>query len=178
MYQSALHDAARDGLRAVTAALNMTYTASVAAVDATTPAAISGFRLSVIGSSIGKFFARKLLTSVGRFGGFEACAGEREYALVTGLPCERQLARANFPSGSSTRESIGVVAEHVLQVVARVVGQIVPRLHVCDAQRVVAGDGDHVIRNHVLRSLEAAERAPRRFGPSVGADLARLAAED
>jgi hypothetical protein len=33
MYQSALHDAARDGRRAVTAALNMTYTASVAAVD-------------------------------------------------------------------------------------------------------------------------------------------------
>src|SRR5580692_4439050 len=174
MYQSALHDAARDGRRAVTAALNMTYTASVAAVDATTPAAISGFRLSVIGSSI----VKACLTFVGRLCRFEACAGEREYALVTGLPCERQLARANFPSGSSTRESIGVVAEHVLQVVARVVRQIVPRLYVCDAQRVVAGDGDHVIRNHVLRCLEAAERAPRRFGPSVGADLARLAAED
>src|ERR1700722_10094771 len=114
-YHSALHEAARAGRRAITAALNITYTASVAAVDAMTPAAISGFRLSVIGSSV----CESLLTLLFGcwLGCFEARAREREDVRVAGLPGERQLARANFPSGGRAHESIRVVAEHGLHAV-------------------------------------------------------------
>jgi hypothetical protein len=80
-----------------------------------------------------------------RSAAFEAGAGQREDASAAGLPSDRQLARADFPFGRCAHEVIRVVAEHVLRVIAGVVGQIVARLHLCDADRGVAAYGNDVI---------------------------------
>jgi hypothetical protein len=70
------------------------------------------------------------------------------------------------------------IATHSLSAATLIVGEIVLRLHVGNAHRLIAIDGDDMIGDHVLGCLQTADRAARRLGPPVGGDLARPAAKD
>src|SRR5262249_23987885 len=110
---------------------------------------------------------------LGALGRLHAPAGELKDAPVALVPGEGELARFDSPALRGANEAIGVIPAHCFGAFTLIVRQIVLRLHVGNAERLVAVHGDDVVGDHVLRGLETANGAARSLGPPVGGDRAR-----